>query len=189
MGFPTGLQREDFVAKKKADIVPILEEFGVGSVPDVERMYSIRVRSTPARILRELGKFGDPDRRFFRPRFVEVRRVKGRANEVGSVVRYKLPVRRLSFHVELVRVLPRRRLMYRVRDGFARGGPLLFDLDRKGPGCYTLSIYVVFDFPKGRTPFEQIFWKVFRWFFPSFAHDAVWNHSLCKLRHLVEHGE
>lgn len=183
--YPTGLHREDFVAKK-TDILPILEAFGLGHTPDVERMYSIRVRSTPARILRELGRFGDPDRQFFRPRFVDVRRVAGEPNRVGCRVRYKLPFPRLSFQVELVSVEPGRRLVYRVLDGFARGGLLLFELDRCQPKCHLLSIYVGFNFPRGRNVIQRLLWRVFAIFFPGFAHDVVWNHSLCQLKHLIE---
>lgn len=32
-------------------------------------------------------------------------------------------------------------------------------------------------------------WSVFRRLFPSFAHDVVWNHSLCKIRYLAEIDE
>lgn len=171
---------------KKAEILPILHEFGVGSVPDVERMYSIRIRSSPVRILRELGRFGDPDREFFRPRFVDVRRVHGRPNAVGSIVRYQLPIEKLSFHVELVQAIPGRRLVYRVVDGFARGGLLLFDVEPCGSGCHLLSIYVGFNFPDGNSLLERVFWRIFAKLFPGFAHDVVWNHSLCKLKHIIE---
>lgn len=33
---------------------------------------------------------------------------------------------------------------------------------------------------------QRSFWRLFRLFFPGFVHDVIWNHTLCRLKHLVE---
>jgi hypothetical protein len=183
--YPTGVSRED-VERKRRDIVGMLGAQPFRRSPEFERMYSIRIKSGRERILHQLGKFGDADREYFNPRLVTVHRAAGRANEVGSAVHYDLFLRCLSFSVILEKVLGARYLLYRVRNGFAQGGILAFDVDEKEERLSLLSIYVAFDFPRRRNPFKGLGWAVFKSTFPAFLHDVVWNHSLCKLKHLVE---
>ncbi len=83
-------------------------------------------------------------------------------------------------------VVAARYLLYRVLDGFAKGGILAFDIDRRKMGGCFLTIYVAFSFPKGRNPLTSLGWHIFGFVFPEFAHDVVWNHSLCKLKSLAE---
>ncbi len=107
--------------------------------PRVERVYSIRIRATTEAIFRQLGAFGDPQRRYFKPRFVTVRRTSGTPNELGTTIRYDIgpfcggdkpgPARGLlSFTVVLERVVPGRYLLYRILDGFGRDGLFAFDV-------------------------------------------------------------
>ena len=49
-----------------------------------------------------------------------------------------------------------------------------------------MTIYVAFNFPRRKNPFKRLAWYLFRLAFPGFVHDVLWNHSLCKLKHLVE---
>ena len=48
------------------------------------------------------------------------------------------------------------------------------------------SIYVAFNFRRGRRPLTRPFWWLVRRLFPAFVHDVIWNHSLCELKDCVE---
>ena len=69
-----------------------------------------------------------------------------------------------------------------------KDGILAFVLDELRPGVNLLTIYVGFDFPKGRG-IGRLGWAIGRRLFPEFAHNVVWNHSLCQIRHLAEMDE
>jgi len=182
---PTAIPKEVFDAKRRR-FVKVIGIKGPGQRPEFESMYSIKIRGTQEAILCQLGKFGDSDRQFFRPRAIEVHRTAGRPNEVGSVVSYGLPLRWLSFSIVLERNLEERCLIYRVKNGFAGGGVLVFMISPEQERSYVLSIYVGFSFPRSTNPLKRVAWLVFKLTFPGFVHDVVWNHSLCKLKELVE---
>ena len=91
-----------------------------------------------------------------------------------------------SFTVVLQQNVPGHYLLYRILDGFGRGGVFAFDVERVKPGVNLLTIYVGFDFYRGKGLFGRAGWWLFRKLFPSFAHDVLWNHSLCKIRYLAE---
>jgi hypothetical protein len=110
----------------------------------------------------------------------------GAANELGSTVLYDVSPRCLSFRMALEKIAGAHLLMYRVQDGFARDGIFVFDSDSIGEDACTLSIYVAFDFPRGANALQRSFWRLFGLLFPGFVHDVIWNHSLCRLKHLVE---
>jgi flavin-dependent dehydrogenase len=182
---PTAIPMEVFDANR-LHFAQIIDIEGPGQRPEFESMYSIKIRGTQEEILRQLGKFGDPDRQFFRPRGVNVHRTTGQPNEVGSVVRYGLPLRWLAFSISLERNIEEQCLIYRVRDGFAKGGVLVFEIGPIRKGLYLLSIYVGFSFPRPKNPIKKVAWRAFKLAFPGFVHDVIWNHSLCKLKDLVE---
>lgn len=183
--YPTGVAVEG-VDSKRREILAVMGVPESERRPQVERMYSIRIRADAETILRQLGKFGDPDRDYFTPRFIQVRRTAGEANQVGSRIHYRVTPSWLSFSVVLEKVVPGRYLLYRVVDGFARGGILVFDVGRVRPGLSVLTIYVGFDFPQGSGPMARAGWALGRSVFPAFVHDVLWNHSLCKVRSLAE---
>jgi hypothetical protein len=79
-----------------------------------------------------------------------------------------------------------RYLLYRILDGFGRGGIFSFDVHMLKPGVNLLTIYVGFDFPRGKSPLGKIGWSLLNWIFPEYAHDVLWNHSLCMVRDLAE---
>lgn len=186
--YQTGVALED-LARKRGDFergsgIPALRQ-----APQFERMYSIKIKAGQGRIFGELGKFGDRDRQYFKPRLVEVHRTAGLPNELGSSVKYDVAFRPLSFSVVLEKAEGQRFLLYRVVDGFARGGVLIFDIDEVGEDVCLLSIYVSFDFYEGRSLLSRCARALFRLFFPAFVHDVIWNHSLCKLKHVIEAEE
>jgi len=67
----------------------------------------------------------------------------------------------VAFSVVLGKIIGERYLLYRVADGFARGGVLVFDIERKQEGLCLLTIYVAFDFPRGRDVVERMGWRLF----------------------------
>jgi flavin-dependent dehydrogenase len=183
--YPTGVPMEH-VEKKRRVIDEVLGIPPFEHPPDIERMYSIRIKADEATILHQLGKFGDADREYFTPRMVRVHRTAGNVNEPGSTIRYDVFPRWLSFSIVLEKVVAARYLLYRVRDGFPQGGILAFDIDRKRAGGGFLTIYAAFNFPRGKNPFTRLAWYLFKRVFPGFVHEVLWNQALCKLKHLAE---
>jgi flavin-dependent dehydrogenase len=185
MRHPTAIPKEVFDTNRRhfAEIVDIE---GPGKRPEFESMYSIEIRGSQEAILRQVGKFGDADREYLRPRMVDVRRISGQPNEVRSVIEYDLPFRWLNFSIILERILDRRQVIYRVRNGFARGGVLVFEISPVREGICLLSTYVGFSFPKPKNPFKWAAWRMFKLAFPGFVHNVIWNHSLCSIKHIVE---
>jgi hypothetical protein len=133
-----------------------------------------------------LEKFGDEDRQYLKPRAMNIYRTNGHANRVGSIIHYDMPLGFLSVSIVLEKVIDYQFLLYRILDGFAKGGILVFDIQEKENGLCILSIYVAFDFPSGTNYIHKFFWYILRRCFPAFVHDVVWNHALCKIKHIVE---
>jgi flavin-dependent dehydrogenase len=191
----TGVSIEDR-ERKRCELFSVLGLDPPTRAPEMERVYSIRIRAGEDAIFRQLGKFGDPDREYLWPRFVSIGRTGGSPNKTGTTIRYSVgprwrqrPRPLVSFTVRLERTVPGRYLVYRILDGFGRGGIFAFDVRPVKRGVNLLSTYVGFDFYRGESPLARAGWTVFRKLFPSFAHDVVWNHSLCKIRYLAEAEE
>jgi hypothetical protein len=185
--YSTGVPLED-VERRRRELFALQGVEPPSRAPDMERMYSIRIRAQKDAILRQLGAFGDSERQYLKPRFVRIHRTAGAPNQVGTRIRYDVPVLRLSFSVALERVVAGRYLLYRILDSIGRGGILAFVIDELKPGVSLLTIYVGFDFPKGRGLSRPAWWLGSR-LFPQFAHDVVWNHSLCEIKRLAEVDE
>jgi hypothetical protein len=185
--YSTGVPLED-VERKRRELFALQGAEPPSRAPDMERMYTIRIRAGKDAVLKQLGAFGDPDRQYLKPRFVHIRRTAGDANQVGTTIRYDVPLLRMSFGVALERVVPGRYLLYRILDGMGRGGILAFVTDEMKPGVSLLTIYVGFDFPRVRG-LGRLGWWFGRRLLPQFAHDVVWNHSLCEIKRLAELDE
>jgi len=188
--FTTGMAKEHFDTKR----VAFRRELGKydTTVPDpleFERMYTIRIRARCAQVLHQLGRFGESDRGYFRPRWVQIQRTEGVPNEPGCLIRYEVFGHRFSFCLQLEQIVQGHLLVYRVRDGFARGGVLLLEVEQDANEICNLSIYVAFQFARGGTLMMRPLWWLFRRLFPSFVHDVLWNHSLCQLKNLAEAEE
>jgi len=183
--YPTGVPRESLADKREEAAAAL----GIGPFmrpPHFERLYSIKIWAHPVEVFEQLGKFGDEDRQYMNPRAIDIYRKSGRANEVGSVICYDFPFGFMSFHMILERVIGRQYLMYHVQGGYVENGFLIFDIHEEKKGQCVLSVYAVFDFPKGGTYLQKSIWTVVRRCFPGFVHDVAWNHSLCKLKHIIE---
>jgi len=185
--FTTGVPLERLEAKRREFARLIVNSSVV--LPErleFERMYTIKIHAPRHRILEQLGRFGEPDRGYLRPRWVRIRRTEGKPNAPGCVIRYEALARRLAFHLELEQVAAGHLAVYRVRDGFAKGGALVFEIEELDREVCGLSIYVAFNFTRGRTWAARGFWRLFRLLFPAYVHDVLWNHSLCQMKDLVE---
>ncbi len=182
--YTTGVYKESVIAKRSA----LARKFNLQLLKtptEFESMYRIRIRADRESIWEQLGKFGNKDREYFTPRWVDVERVRGEPNQPGYEVKYKI-FGLFSFTTVLENVIEGHYLVYRVKDGYAKGGVLVFDITDISKGFYKLSIYVGFNFEKGTGIFQKIFWAMFRLLFPHFLHDVLWNHAFCKIKDIVE---
>lgn len=178
--YPTVVVREkrDYIKRSMAAPLGI----DLGAAPEMERMYAIKIRASAGRIFQELGKFGDPEGKFLRIRFVDVSRISGLPNQEGSVVRYRLKFLPISMDIRLVRSLGNKALLYQPDGLFTRQGKLAFDIRPTQDGNNRLVIYTAFDFRQGKTPLGRLFWNLFKRVFPDYAHDVVWNHAICCIK-------
>jgi hypothetical protein len=185
--FTTGVYKEE-LEDKRLKYQTILSEPGItfSGKPEFEKMYSIRIKAGRERVLQEVAKFGDEIQQYFRPRMIRVKRVRGEPLKAGSVLRYEVLSGLLKFSIVFERMLRQEIIIYRVASGFPKGGALIFEIEAKGDQYSLLSIYVAFNFPRGRHVFSFIFWGLFKALFPAYLHDVLWNHSLCKLKDLIE---
>ena len=178
------------VLKEKRDYIKqsISAPLGIklDTAPEMERMYSIKIRASSSAIFNELGKFGNHETKFLKLRFVAVRRISGLPNQVGSVIRYKLKALPISMDIRLVRCLPNKALVYDPQALFINQGKLLFDITPTKDGNNRLVIYTAFNFRKGQGKIRQSFWKLFQHLFPDYAHDVVWNHAICCIKAQAE---
>ena len=158
----------------------------LGAAPDFERMYVIKIRGSAHAIGDELAKFGHPDAKFLDLRFVEVRQIRGEPNQVGSVIRYGVPLAGFGAVLRLTRRVGTETLLYEFDRRLADHGQLIFNVAPTKDGNRRLSIYAAFDYKKGRGFAGRILWGVARVLFPGFVHDVVWNHALCTLKEEVE---
>ena len=84
------------VLKEKREVLKEQLAPGLGmeldKSPDFERMYVIKIRGSAEEIMEEMAKFGQPQAKFVRPRFLDIRQIQGVPNQVGSVIRYRVPL-------------------------------------------------------------------------------------------------
>ena len=158
----------------------------LGEAPDFERMYVIKIRGTAEEIMEELAQFGQPRARFLNLRFIEVRRIEGVPNQVGSVIRYRVPLAGLGADLRLTRRIGCETLLYQLDERLADHGKLIFNVAPAKDGNSRLSIYAAFDYKKGKGFADGVLWKGAKALFPEFVHDIVWNHALCTIKEEVE---
>lgn len=185
--FTTGVALER-LEEKRLEFSRLMANASVTVAPrlEFERMYTIRIGATVEAVLEQLGRFGEPDRRYLRPGWVQVQRTHGLPNVPGCLIQYTIGHPAFCFSLELEQIRDGHLAVYRVRDGFARGGVLIFEIEKLSPQICALSIYVAFNFRRGVGLPRRLFWWCFRKVFPSFIHDVLWNHSLCQLKDIVE---
>ncbi|SDU15810.1 NAD(P)/FAD-dependent oxidoreductase [Desulfobacula phenolica] len=182
--YPTVILKEKRNYIKQSISAPLA--ITLDTSPQMERMYTIKIRASSRAIFKELGKFGDADAKFLKLRFVDVKRISGLPNHIGSIIRYKLKILPVSMDVCLARCIPNKSLLYDPQELFTSHGKLLFDITPTNDGNNRLTIYTAFNFKKGHGMISRIFWKLFKHTFPDYAHDVVWNHAICCIKTLAE---
>ena len=80
--------------------------------PDFEKMYEIKIRGSEIEIMEQLAKYGQPGARFVKLRFFRMRQIHGTPNEVGSVIRYRVPFLRLGAELKLTKKVRLETLLY-----------------------------------------------------------------------------
>ena len=183
--YPTGVYKVALESKRE-EFINNLNLVQLKTPLDLEKMYSIRIKANKYRILHLLELFGDKDMEYFQSRMIRVQRTSGDMNEIGSKIRYSLPIKFLSFSLKLERIVGERYVVYRVSDGFAKGGILVFNIEEIKEDVFLLSIYVGFHFPQRKNILDRLFWFLFKLIFPRYLHDVLWNHSLCKIKDIAE---
>jgi flavin-dependent dehydrogenase len=158
----------------------------LGKSPDFERMYVIKIRGSEEEIMEELAKYGQPDARFVKLRLVDMRQIQGTPNQVGSVIRYRVPLMHLAAELRLTSRVRCETLLYEADERLVDHGKLIFNVAPTNDGNRKLSIYAAFDYKKGRGIANRIMWRSARFLFPEFIHDVVWNHALCTIKEDVE---
>ncbi len=178
--YPTVILKEKRASIKKSIQAPL--GIKLNDAPHMERMYAIKIRASARTIFEQLGTFGEKNARFLRLRFVDVRRTQGSSNQVDSVVRYDLKMLPVSMDIRLIRCITDQTLLYEPEDRFMKNGILLFDITPTKDGNNRLVIYTAFDFKKGNALFERVLFALFRYLFPDYMHDVVWNHAVCSIK-------
>jgi len=117
---------------------------------------------------------------------VEVRQIQGEPNQVGSVIRYRIPLIGFGVELRLTKRVGCESLLYQVDERLSDQGKLIFNVAPTKDGNSRLSIYAGFDYKKGKGFASRVLWKGIRVLFPEFVHDVVWNHALCSIKEEVE---
>jgi hypothetical protein len=182
--YPTVVLKERRGAFKEALAASLGME--LGESPEFERMYAIKIRSSEEEIMDELAKFGQADARFLKLRMVEVRQIQGEPNQVGSVIRYRIPLIGFGVQLQLIKRVGFESLLYQVDERLSDHGKLILNVAPTKDGNRRLSIYAAFDYKKGKGFASRVLWKGIRVLFPEFVHDVVWNHALCSIKEEVE---
>jgi len=158
----------------------------LGKSPDFERMYVIKIRGSEEEIMEEMAKFGHPYAKFVHPRFFDIRQIEGAPNQVGSVIRYHVPLMGLGTILRLTKRVGFETLLYQVDERLVDHGKIIFNVAPTKDGNRRLSIYTAFDYKKGKGFASRMMWMGVRLLFPGFVHDVVWNHALCTIKEEVE---
>jgi hypothetical protein len=158
----------------------------LGGSPDFECMYVIKIRGSEEEIMEELAKFGRPAARFANIRFLDVRQIQGIPNQVGSVIRYRIPFFGLGAEMHLTQRIGFDTLLYQVDEQLVDHGKLIFNVAPTKDGNRRLAIYASFDYKRGKGFASRGLWTIARLLFPGFVHDIVWNHALCTIKEEVE---
>jgi hypothetical protein len=183
---PTAVSRRELKAKR-VTVLPDQTRSGLaGRLPEFECMYTVHIRAAPEKALAQLAKFGEQDRPYLNPRWVKIRRTGGEPLCAGSVIQYTIFGGLISFSIEQQPATGQNLIVYRVSDGFAHGGAFVFEVEPLDTGYCDLTVYLAFDYARGDTLVNRVYWRLFKLLFPEFIHDVLWNHALCEIKHRAE---
>ena len=182
--YPTVVLREKRELLKGQLASSLGEELGRSS--EFERMYTIKIRGSEQEIMEELANFGRPAASFVNLRFVSVRQIRGVPNQIGSMIRYRIPFFGLSSEMQLTKRVGFETMLYQVDERLVDKGKLVFNVAPAKDGNRRLAIFTSFQYKKGKGIASQLLWEGVRLLFPEFVHDIVWNHALCTIKEDVE---
>ena len=178
--FPVAVPRETLEGRR--------EQFLNGRHREFECIYTIRLRANAEAARRLVGQLGEPARPFLHPRGVRIQRVAGEALGPGCRIHYHVLGGALSFDIVQQDSGNRNLIRYRVHGGFADQGTFIFFIEPDTDTTCDLTVYLAFDYARGASAGERLFWWAFRSLFPNYVHDVLWNHALCQFKQAVEVG-
>jgi hypothetical protein len=182
--YPTVVLKEEREALK--EILGSSLGMELDEAPDFERMYAIKIRGSGEEIMEKLAEFGQPNARFLKLRWVEVRQTQGAPNQLGSVIRYRMPLLGLGAELRLSERVGFETLLYQVDERLSDHGKLIFNVAPTKDRNSHLSVYAAFDYKRGKGIASRVLWGGVRALFPEFLHDVAWNHALCTIKEEVE---
>ena len=183
---PTVVSRRELESRRSALRPGKYVTFPGAPLPEFECIYTVHVRAPAETVWRLLAEFGEESRPYLNPRGVKVRRTRGEPLRPGSVIHYTVFGGLISFSIKQRPWQSPNVLCYRVRDGFAHGGDFVFEVVPLPAGDCELTVYLAFDYARGRSVGGRVYYYLFRKLFPEFIHDVLWNHALCELRERAE---
>ena len=176
--FSTVVSREGLEEKRSRLIGGRQHEF--------ECMYTIHLRTDSDDVLSLLAEFGEAGRPYLNPRWVRIQRASGVPLHPGCVVEYNIFGGLISFSIEQTYTTDDHLILYDVRNGFAHGGRFLFEVEQRDTGHCLLTVYLTFNYARGTSIVSRLYWWIFRFLFPEFIHEVIWNHALCEFKQTAE---
>ncbi|MBE9539544.1 MAG: hypothetical protein IMF06_10705, partial [Proteobacteria bacterium] len=176
--FPTAVPPEQLEAKRNKLLLGRQAEF--------ECIYTIRLRTDSQTALPLLHQLGAANRPYLNPRWVNIKKTSGMAGQPGCVIHYHIFGGLIAFDIEQQASDNENLVLYKVSGGFAEGGCFLFEIENESRNRCLLTVYLAFDYTRGKTLLSRIYWRTFRLLFPEFIHEVLWNHALCEFKQLVE---
>jgi len=184
--FPTAVSRDDLVARRSELLPTLTWGDGEADPPEFECIYSIRIRARPETVRGLLAQFGESGRPYLKPRWVKIFRTRGEPLQEGSVIQYRVFGGLISFSIEQQTSIREDLIPYKVKGGFADSGLFCFEVKQLPAGFTMLTVYLVFNYARGRTRAGRIFAWLFKRLFPEFIHDVLWNQAFCQLKQVAE---
>lgn len=151
-----------------------------------EFMYRINVRADPGTVLEHLKLLGEPERPYLNPRWVEIRRRSGKPLAPGSIIGYRVFGGLINFAIKQLASADSFVVRHQVIGGFSHNGEFIFHIEPLSGNRTNLTVLLVFNYPKGSSLLEKLFWYGFRLLFPDFIHEVLWNHALCEFKQSIE---
>lgn len=181
----TGVSKDDLEKRRGSLLRERTWADSIGSRPEFECIYSVRLRTRAENALALLAEFGEESRPYLTPRWVKIHRTAGETLQQGSVIQYRIFWGLLALEIEQ-QISRENLIVYKINGGFSHDGMFCFEVESLPSGYCLLTTYLVFDYARGKGFFSRLFWSAFRGLFPEYIHDVLWNHALCKFKQVVE---
>jgi hypothetical protein len=176
--FPVAVPRETLDARR--------EQLLDGRSHEFECIYSIHLRTSASVVRQYVGQLGEATRPYLHPRGVHIERVRGDPLSIGCMIHYRVFAGALSYYVVQENSGNENIILYRVHGSFADQGSFIFLIEPESATSCVLTVYLAFDYERGTSAGDRIFWWAFRSLFPSHVHDVLWNHALCEFKQAAE---